>query len=213
MSSQFNFRTLIVCVMVFSLVMVGLIPIPIGRSQASNNSLPHSLTLSVNASSEKPGLQAKPFDEATRARVNETPGKSSLSFEENRGGMDRHVKYVSRGTGYTLFLTTTEAVVVWQNESQPLNPSDAQSAIGNRQSAHPKPMLLRMKLAGASLSPAVKGGTRGGGRPNYAGGNDAEQRQPDVARYERVRYATVYPGIDVIYYGQQRQLAYDFVVA
>ena len=70
-----------------------------------------------------------------------------------------------------------------------------------------------MKLSGANRSPAVTGETEMGVKTNYFIGNDPQKWQTDVARYERVRYAEVYPGIDIIYYGQQQSLEYDFEVA
>jgi hypothetical protein len=159
--------------------------------------------------------QAETVDEATRTRVHEAYGKLPLSFEENRGQVDNKVKYVSRGSGYTLFLTATEAVLtlrkadeVRQHERPSRDLLHTHSAIPNRQSA-----VLRMKLRGANSEPVVTGESEMGARTNYFIGNDPEKWRTEVSRYERVRYAQVYPGIDMIYYGQQRQLEYDFEVA
>jgi hypothetical protein len=33
-----------------------------------------------------------------------------------------------------------------------------------------------------------------------------------VPNYAKVKYTSVYPGVDLVYYGNQRQLEYDFVV-
>src|SRR5438132_10154071 len=49
--------------------------------------------------------------EATQARLAESYGKIPLSFEANRGQTDPRVKFLSRGSGYTLFLTGDEAVL------------------------------------------------------------------------------------------------------
>src|SRR5690349_11054896 len=50
-------------------------------------------------------------DAATKARVKEAYGQLPLSFEANVGQADSHVDFISRGNGYTLFLTPREAVL------------------------------------------------------------------------------------------------------
>ena len=62
------------------------------------------------AVSPKALLSAGDADLATTARVDKAYGKLPLSFEVNRGQTDGQVKFLSRGRGYTLFLTSTEAV-------------------------------------------------------------------------------------------------------
>ena len=42
---------------------------------------------------------------------------------------------------------------------------------------------------------------------------DRSRWRPRIASYARVRYAQVYPGIDLVYYGTQSQLEYDFVLS
>jgi hypothetical protein len=173
------------------------------------------LTQTVKESSEETGPQSRTVDEATRARISEAYNKLPLSFEENRGQVDREVKYISRGSGYMLFLTPTEAVLslrkaggVGRDEKQPRGLLNPQSAIGNPQSE-----VLRMKLHDANLTPAITGESETKVRTNYFKGKDPEKWHTGVSRYERVRYAQVYPGVDMIYYGQQQQLEYDFEVA
>ena len=47
---------------------------------------------------------------------------------------------------------------------------------------------------------------------NYYQGADPKGWLTGIRHYGRVSYKDVYPGIDVVYYGNQRQLEYDFVV-
>jgi hypothetical protein len=61
--------------------------------------------------------QIKP-DEAKRIELNQAYGKLPLSFEGNQGQTDPQVKFLSRGNGYSLFLTPTEAVLVLKNSSR-----------------------------------------------------------------------------------------------
>src|SRR5712691_10605044 len=122
-----------------------------------------------------------------------------LIFEANAGQMDPMVKFFSRGPGYTLFLTPTEAALALIK-----SPPDA---------APSKRTLLRMKLVGAAPQPPVSGLEELPGKVNYFIGNDPLQWRTNVPTYAKVKYESVYPGVDLIYYGDGRQLEYDFVVA
>src|SRR6266571_3105390 len=71
---------------------------------------------------------------------------------------------------------------------------------------------LRMKLVGAKPA-KITGLDELPGKSNYFIGSDPAQWQTGERTYAKVKYEGVYPGIDLIYYGNQRQLEYDFVVA
>jgi len=75
------------------------------------------------------------------------------------------------------------------------------------------PQVMRMRLVGGNAKGRVVGLDELPGRSNYFIGNDPKQWRTDVATYRRVAYKDVYPGVDLVYYGNQRQLEYDFVVA
>ena len=215
MSPILNLRNSLACELICSMFVTGLLTITTPQSHASNNSLPHSFAPTIDESSEATVPQAETVDEATRERVHEAYCKLPLSFEENRGQVDKEVRYISRGAGYTLFLTPTEAVLALQrSDGKKATPTpDARRSHAPVRPRHTRTSVLRMKLKGANTSPAVSGESEMGVRTNYFIGNDPEKWQTDVARYERVRYSQVYPGIDMIYYGQQQQLEYDFEVA
>jgi beta-propeller repeat-containing protein len=138
-------------------------------------------------------------DEKNRDRVREAYGKLPLRFEANAGQTDSQVKFISRGSGYTLFLAQDEAVLALSNRS-------------SKDKAESK-SVIRMKCSGANPVPQVEGADALPGTSNYLIGNDPSKWRQNVASYEKVRYQSVYPGIDLIYYGNQRQLEYDFVVA
>ena len=70
-----------------------------------------------------------------------------------------------------------------------------------------------MKLVSANRSPRVTGLDELPGKSNYFIGSDPAKWQTDVRTYAKVKYEGVYPGVDLVYYGNQRQLEYDFVVA
>ena len=128
------------------------------------------------------------------ARVAESYGKLPLQFEANRGQTDSRVRFLARGDGYNLFLTPREAVFSL------LSPE------GRRD-------VLRMSLVGSKRSPKISGEGELGGKSNYYSGSDRRRWVRDVPSYARVRYEKVYPGVDVVYYGRQRELEYDFHLA
>ncbi len=118
-----------------------------------------------------------------------------LSFEANRGQTDSSVKFLARGDGYTLFLSDEGAVFKLR---------------GARNTA---PGVFRMRLAGANSGAEVSGGEALPGTANYFIGNDRSKWVQGVATYRKVNYRQVYKGIDLVYYGTERQMEYDFMVA
>jgi hypothetical protein len=135
-----------------------------------------------------------------------------LSFELNRGQIDPQVRYLSRGRGYTLFLTSTEAVLALSRGAGATPRADGRMPPGSPDQAQAR-AVLRMKLLGANTDPQVEGVEQLPGRINYALGPDTARWQQDVPSYSRVHYRDVYPGVDLVYYGRQRELEYDFLVA
>lgn len=152
-------------------------------------------------------------DKATRARVSESYGKLPLSFEANGGQQDPQVKFLSRGSGYNLFLTNREAVLVL-TKSEKLAPASANKMTHATLSQEPKrqSIVLRTQIVGADPAAKVTGKEELPGRVNHFIGSDPAKWHTDVVTYAKVRYEQVYPGIDLVYYGNQGQLEYDFVV-
>jgi hypothetical protein len=148
------------------------------------------------------------------ARVQEAYAGLPLSFEANRGQTDGRVKFISRGAGYNLFLASDEAVLALSKPG--VVGADGEHAPARRSAAagrHEPPAVLRMKLVGARPTPKVEGVGELPGRSNYFKGGDPGGWRTNVPLYTKVRYESVYPGVDLVYYGNQRQLEYDFHVA
>ncbi len=153
--------------------------------------------------------------EATKQRIVETYGKLPLSFEANQGQTDSRVKFISRGPGYTLFLNSTEAVLSFPSRDR--KGAGASSSLPGSSPPSSSPPegrnVLRMQLVGANPHPEVKGLEELPGKSNYFLGNDPDKWRTDVPTYAKVQYKNVYPGVDLVYYGNQRQLEYDLIVA
>jgi hypothetical protein len=132
-------------------------------------------------------------DPANRANVTAKYLQLPLTFEMNEGQSDPQVKALARGSGYGLFLTSTESVFV--------------VAPGKDQA------VVRVRAVGANPDAKVTGMDRLSSTSNYFVGNDKSKWRKNVAQYARVKYDSIYPGVDLVYYGNQRQLEYDYVVA
>ena len=131
------------------------------------------------------------------AQARDAYGKIGMSFELNQGQTGPSVNFLARGAGYTLFLTRGEAVFV----------------LGRHKDASSDAAVLRMKLDGVNPQPAVQGLGQLPGIVNYFTGNEPDKWRTNIPTFGRVQYAGVYEGVDLVYYGNQRQLEYDFVVA
>ena len=140
----------------------------------------------------------------------DTYGKLPLSFEANVGQTAEAVKFLTRGNGYTLFLTGTEAIV--SLDGQLLKHRGGSTNI-RKSSAEVAGTAVRMRFLGANPAPQTNGEGRLSGEVNYLIGNKPERWQKGVSIYSSVHSKGIYPGIDVVYYGNQRQLEYDFIVA
>jgi hypothetical protein len=196
------------------------------------------------------GAAADKPEPVVRARAVESYGRLPLSFEVNKGQTDPRVKFLSRGSGYSLFLTENEAVLSLRkpsaishqlsafSRSKPtglvtqrslssvaalpgnLLPTTEQFKEGFAPRRGPSPdpetqtpAVLRMKLVGANERAKVTGLEELPGKSNYFIGNDPKKWRTNVPNYAKVKYANVYPGIDLVYYGNQGKLEYDFVVS
>ena len=147
-------------------------------------------------------------------------GRLPLAFEANRGQTDPQVKFLSRGAGYTLFLTGDEAVLALRRASQKAKGKGqrAKEEMGTDSSlvsAQPAlaPQVVRLRFVGANRHATSVGLDRLPGKSNYFQGGNPAKWHANVPNYRKVKYRGLYPGIDLVYYGNQRQLEYDFVLA
>jgi uncharacterized repeat protein (TIGR01451 family) len=145
-----------------------------------------------------------------------------LIFEPNQGQgdldpADPRAKFVTRGSGYSLFLGSEGAILsmVSRNRSNEDRSSEDPSKRDARKSHESLTRVdsLQMKLAGANPRARITGADLLPGRSNYFLGNDPAKWRNNVPQFARVRYEDVYPGINLVFYGKQGHLEYDFQVA
>jgi len=127
-------------------------------------------------------------------------GALPLAFEANRGQTDASVRFMAHGDGYSLFLTN-DAVVLALGKAGAETDSIRMRVAGRPENRNGVPMI----------SPAT-GEAELPGKVNYFIGNDPAKWRTGIPAYAKVRYSSVYPGVDLVYYGNQRKLEYDFVV-
>jgi len=116
-----------------------------------------------------------------------------LIFERNEGQTDLQVSFLARGRGYGLYLAANESVLVLRSGGKE----------GSRQ-------VVRMKLAGAHAVTSPEALDALPGRSNYFIGNDPAKWHRNIPQFARVRYRNVYPGTDLVYYGNHGELEFDF---
>jgi len=121
-----------------------------------------------------------------------------LSFEPNQGQAASTVQFLARGSGYALFLAPGKVVLNLERR-QPASAASVDT--------------LRMSLIGANARADAVGLAPQPGVANYFIGNDPKNWRSGIPTYGKVNYAQIYPGVDLVFYGNQRQLEYDFVVA
>ncbi len=159
-------------------------------SQKATARLPASpIPTSSRTSSQSSFVRSRPD---ARAILGQLP----LIFERNRGQADSKVNFLARGAGYSLFLDPTGAVLALQTASKSR-----------------REQFVSMTLVGANPAAATTGTDPLPGKSNYIIGNDPHQWHSGIPQFAGVHYASVYPGIDLVFYGNQGHLEYDFKVA
>ncbi len=138
---------------------------------------------------------ARPFSPDAKPQAHALLAKLPLIFEPNLGQAQAGVQFLARGAGYGLFLDSSGATLLLQEPSR--SPGS----------------VLTMKLAGSRQNPALAGADLLPGHSSYFLGNDPAKWHTSIPQYGQVRYREVYPGIDLVFYGRQGQLEYDFQVA
>lgn len=152
---------------------------------------------------------------ASRARLSSSYAKLPISFEPNHGQTAGVVQYLAHGAGYTLFLLPGEMLLSLHASapkplSAPLSSKIKPPSVPARETS----AVVRMQLIGSNQHALALGIDPLAGKSNYLTGSDPAQWHTDISTYAKVRYSGLYPGIDLVYYGNQEgKLEHDFVVA
>jgi Beta-propeller repeat len=153
----------------------------------------------------------------TAAKLADEYGRLPLAFDKNLGQTDSRVRFLARGQGYEMFLTPSEAVLALHSAA----PSSATrtsaahkgaAAVPGSQARATSLSVIRMQLEGANPSAKIDGVDPLSRTSSYFIGSDPKNWHTNVPSYARVEYRDVYLGVDLMFYGNQRRLEYDYVV-
>jgi hypothetical protein len=138
-----------------------------------------------------------------------------LRFEINEGQSDPQVRFTARERDGAVFLTSAGATLQITKPLPSPHPKPALPKLTyNLEEMNFESSFVRLKTVGANPYPRMIGLERLPGVTNYFIGNDPKRWRSGVAGYARVRCESVYPGIDLVYYGNDEgRLEYDFIVA
>jgi hypothetical protein len=191
-------------------VLVASVPTQLRSRHATASLLAQSASNATEANA-RPSLVRGPL-RSGKARLAAERMKLPLSFEPNYGQTSRQVKFLSRGSGYALYLSSDGAVLSLRRPSAN-GVKDGLSPLHKTKMDDFAPTLLRMTLVGANSSPTISGVEELPGKSNYFIGSNPSMWRRNLPTFAKVKYENVYPGIDLAYYGSQGQLEYDFIVA
>ena len=161
----------------------------------------------ASTASAAPGVSS-----AARGSIQASYAALPLAFEPNQGQMDSHVQYFARGNGYALFLTGNDAVFSLRSP-QASAKNHAAGRAAQKLAQKDSTAVVRMQLVGSDSLAKVSASDQLSGTSNYYLGNDPAKWRSGIPRFARVSYENIYPGVNLAYYGAQRQLEFDFVVA
>jgi hypothetical protein len=181
-----------------------------------------SLMLTVVASQAQQ-TDPSPSRISSAAQIRARYGSVPLMFEANKGQTNSQVKFLSHSNGYSLFLTSSGMVLALQPTTT-VSATSPQAALPSRprlsairqqeKIANPqKAAVLTIDMVGAAPNPTVIGEEPLATKVNYFIGRDPSKWRHNVPTYGMVRYRNVYPGIDLVYYGNNHKVEYDFDLA
>jgi len=150
----------------------------------------------------------------SRSSIASAPyGKLPISFEANQGQADPSVQFVSHGQGYSFLLRAGEALLAIQSLKPGYKSVPAKAGMsGQPPTQAQETSLVRLSLVDANPNARAVAEDQQITRTNYFLGNDPTRWRTNLPNYGRVRYHSVYDGIDLVYYGNQHQIEHDFVV-
>jgi hypothetical protein len=122
-----------------------------------------------------------------------------VEFETNEGQHPRAVRYLARASKYQVILTDGGPVLALPRTAK---------------GAATRTTLIPVKFVGAALSRAqLEAQERSEHKANYFIGSDPSRHYTGIPNFKRVVYRSVYPGIDVAFYGKDGQVEFDFLLA
>ena len=191
-------------------IMLFLLTIPGGAlgviSSGNPASNPSDINCSNNACDDIQAVLDLPVDEQARTKLLDSYGKLPLTFIENRGQIDRRVKLYEKGSGHSTFFTEKGVFLTLTKSKKVTKEGLVDEKKGLTGS------IVKLSPVGGNSAPEIIAEALQEGKVNYFTGNDPEEWKTDLPTYGAVVYKDVYKGIDIKFYGNNRQLEYDVIV-
>jgi len=172
----------------------------------------------VGVRRREPMRQGSSSSASQRSQVLSAFAQMPLSFEPNRGQVNSRVKFLSRRSNFTIYLSS-DGVTLSIHAAKPglgglgsnLNLPQALRKVNEEKSEPSDNVSFRFK--GANPAATIKGVGRLQSVTNYLIGNDPAKWHSSIPNYSQVKYESIYPGVDLIFYGNYGRLEYDLDVA
>ena len=150
-----------------------------------------------------------------------------VAFERNDGQTDPEIRYMARGQGYKLYLTSSEAIFTLHKrgeysdvramlEHKRLGPSRVQKILQHQKRLNvnsSEVSVLHLKHLGSNPAAQIASADPVPGKVNYFIGNDPSRWRSSVPLFGRVSYQNLYPGIDLAFHGSGKQLEFDYLIS
>jgi photosystem II stability/assembly factor-like uncharacterized protein len=186
---------------IFILLIIGLVS-HLLASRAATGSFANHPSRSVNLptfTAAHSSIHSNIVSDKHKQQVSEIPSHLPLSFEQNAGQVDEQLKFFCRNKAYNIGFTTRQTTINFTSSSKDNNA---------QQSA-----TLKMKFINSNPASNLTGVEKLETKSNYFRGNNPKDWHTNVANFASLKYENLYNGIDAIFYGNQQNVEYDFVVA
>jgi hypothetical protein len=148
---------------------------------------------------------------SAKASVRRLYGQLPLSFEANQGQFPKDLEFVSRGPGFQMAFARQGLAISLPNSH--IRSIDRENLRQPEERASHGAKPVRIRFARANTGASLIADEELPGKANYVRGADAGKWRTNISTYSRLRYRDLYQGVDLVFYGNHRQLEYDFVVA
>ncbi|MBN1380764.1 MAG: DUF1566 domain-containing protein [Deltaproteobacteria bacterium] len=144
----------------------------------------------------------------SNGEADETLDRLPLMFEPNEGQAVGGIRYIARCPGATLYFHDGAVDIIVRRQG---SGSRSVSSVGKAVVSAARERI-RMRLVGARPFPQIEPVGKLPGEVNYFKGPDPAKWRTGIPTYRKIKYTSVYPGIDLVFYGNARMLEYDFII-
>jgi uncharacterized repeat protein (TIGR01451 family) len=142
-------------------------------------------------------------------------GHIPLYFIKNEGQADHKIRFYERGSGHATFFSTDGIYLnLRRGQAETVGDRNEGHPVFNSGSPqqHPQSARIKLSMVGANRNPEIVPEKLQDYTVHYLIGNDPRNWKSNIPTYGTVVYHDVYPGVDIAFHGNNRQLEYDIIV-